>query len=196
MALVPVSGPAVEPLSLAETKAHLRVSGSAEDLLIASLITAARVHLELALGCAFITQSWSWFLDAWPRRARIELPLGPVRSITALRVLTAGDVVAIVPPTSILLTGRAVPPYVSLKDRTPWAQGAPQPAYAGNGIEIEFVAGFGNTPADVPEPIRRALLLLIAQWSDQRSPIEIGAGGAALPPEVAGLTTSYRQVRL
>ena len=72
MALVPVGGPAVEPVSLAEAKAHLRVTSTSEDLLIASLITAARVHLEVMLSCAFITQSWSWFLDDWPKRYRLD----------------------------------------------------------------------------------------------------------------------------
>ena len=84
MALVPLAGPAREPVSLAEAKAYLRVTGTSEDLLIASLITAARVHLEVVLSCAFIRQTWSWFLDDWPRRLRLDLPLGPVTGITAL----------------------------------------------------------------------------------------------------------------
>ena len=196
MALVPVSGPAVEPIELGQAKARLRVTSTSEDLLIASLITAARVHLELALSSAFITQSWSWFLDDWPKRVRLELPMGPVRAITAVRVLTAGDVVATLPPNSVLLTGGAVPPYLSLKDRRPWTKGAPQPAYAANGIEIEFVAGFGDAPADVPAPIRQALLLLVAHWYEQRGPIEVGHSGADLPAMVAALVGPYRQVRL
>ena len=66
MPLVLTSGPAVEPVTLAEAKAHLRVDGTAEDTLIASLIITSRLHLEAAPGLALITQSWSWFLDAWP----------------------------------------------------------------------------------------------------------------------------------
>jgi len=196
MSLIPINGPAVEPVSLAEAKAHLRITGTSEDLLVASLTTAARVHLELALSCAFVTQSWSWFLDDWPRRQRLELPLGPVQSIAAIRVLTVGDVVTTVSPESYLLTGRAHPPRLALADRRYWANGAPQPAYAANGIEIEFVAGFGDDPGDVPQSIRQALLLLIAHWYEQRAPIEIGQSGAELPPLVAELTAPYRQVRL
>lgn len=196
MALVPISGPAVEPVSLAEAKAHLRVSGTAEDLLIASLITAARVHLELALSCAFITQTWSWFLDAWPQRIRLELPLGPVRSISAARVLTAGDVITTLPPASYLLSGRTVPPRLSLKERAYWSKGAPSPAFGADGIEIEFIAGFGDAPADVPAPLRLALLLLIAHWFEQRAPIEVGRGGTELPPMIAELTAPYRQALL
>lgn len=122
MALVPISGPTAEPVSLAEAKAHLRVSGTSEDLLIASLITAARVHLELALSCAFITQTWSWFLDAWPQRMRLELPLGPAQSVSAVRVLTAGDIITTLPPASYLLSGRTVPPRLTLKERAYWSK--------------------------------------------------------------------------
>ena len=196
MALVPINGPAVEPVSLAEAKAHLRVSGTSEDLLIASLITAARVHLELALSCAFITQTWSWFLDGWPQRMRLELPLGPARSISAIRVLTAGDVITTMPAQSYLLTGRARPPRLTLKERGHWSNGGPQPAYGADGIEIEFIAGFGDAPADVPAPLRLALLLLIAHWFEQRAPIEVGRGGTELPPMIAELTAPYRQALL
>mgnify|MGYP001271768006 CR=1 FL=1 len=196
MVLVPTSGPTVEPVSLAETKIHLRVTGTSEDLLIASLITAGRVHLELALACAFITQTWSWFLDDWPKRLRLDMPLGPVQSVAAIRVLTSGDVVTTLPAQSYLLTGRSLPPRLTLKERGYWSSNAPSPAYGANGIEIEFIAGFGDTAADVPSPIRQALLLLIAHWFEQRSPIEVGRDGAELPPMVAELTAPYRQVRL
>jgi len=57
MALVLTSGPASEPVTLAEAKTHLRVDGSAEDTLIASLIITSRLHVEAGLGLALVTQS-------------------------------------------------------------------------------------------------------------------------------------------
>ena len=196
MALVPIAGPTSEPVSLAEAKAHLRVTGTSEDLLIASLITAARVHLELALSCAFITQTWSWFLDDWPARKRLELPIGPARGVVAIRVLTARDLITTLPAQSYQLTGSAIPPRLSLQDRGVWSRGAPQPAFGADGIEIEFVAGFGNAAADVPAPLRLAVLLLIAHWFEQRAPIEVGRGGTEFPPMIAELTAPYRQFLL
>ncbi len=42
MANILLSGPTVEPITLAEAKAHLRVDASGEDSLIQSLIMALR----------------------------------------------------------------------------------------------------------------------------------------------------------
>ncbi|HWK38638.1 MAG TPA: head-tail connector protein, partial [Hyphomicrobium sp.] len=75
MALVITSAPAVEPVTVSEAKAHLRVDGTAEDTLIGSLILTSRLHIEAALGLALMTQSWRLSLDAWPNGRELELPL-------------------------------------------------------------------------------------------------------------------------
>ena len=93
MPLVLTAGPAVEPVTLAEAKAHLRVDGTAEDTLIASLIVTSRLHVEAAVGLALITQSWSYFLDAWPPGPALKLPLRPVQSIAAVRLYDENAVV-------------------------------------------------------------------------------------------------------
>ena len=53
MSLVMTSGPALEPVSLAEAKAHLRLDDVAEDALLQSLIVTSRLHIEAALGLFF-----------------------------------------------------------------------------------------------------------------------------------------------
>lgn len=47
--------PSAEPLTLAEVKAHLRLDGSDEDALLASLISTAREHLERETGLCLIS---------------------------------------------------------------------------------------------------------------------------------------------
>ena len=140
MALVLTSGPAVEPVTLAEAKAHLRVDGSAEDRLIASLILTSRLHIEAALGLALITQSWRLLLDRWPEPARgaDAAAADPERSTAVMcsRRRHAGRSIA---ATAISLDGTAC-------RRASCGTGASWPASGrvANGIEIDFTAGYGD----------------------------------------------------
>ena len=61
-----ITPPAVEPVTLADAKAHLKVDTTDDDALITALITAARARAEWHTGRALITQSWTLWLDAWP----------------------------------------------------------------------------------------------------------------------------------
>jgi hypothetical protein len=61
-----VSGPAVEPVTLTEAKAHLREIDSTQDALIGTLISAARLHAETVCRRAFINQQWKMTADRFP----------------------------------------------------------------------------------------------------------------------------------
>ena len=195
MALVLTSGPAVEPVSLAEAKTHLRVDGSAEDTLISSLIITSRLHVEAALGLALITQSWSCFLDAWPASASsgsvVKLPLRPVQAIAGVLLYGPDESVETIAPETYLLDGAGVPPRLVRQGALAW----PAPKRTANAIEIAFVAGYGDAAADVPAPIRQAILLLVAHWYEHREPVEIGSSLAAVPQMVSELLHPYRMIR-
>lgn len=191
MALVMTSGPAVEPVTVSEAKAHLRVDGSAEDVLISSLILTSRLHIEAALGLALITQSWTLLLDAWPTGAAVALPLRPVQSITSVKVYAADQSAQTLAPADYMLEGHGAPPRLIRRGALWLAPG--QPA---SGIEIAFTAGFGNAPADVPAPIRHALLMLMTHWYEHRDPLEVGSLEANIPASVSELLMPYKVARL
>lgn len=191
MPLILTSPPAVEPVSLAEAKAHLRLDGAAEDVLIGSLILTSRLHIEAALGLALITQGWTLVLDRWPDRDSLSLPLRPVQSIAAVRVLAADGTPALLDPGSYLADTAATPPRL-VRTGPPW----PDPERAAGGIEIAFAAGFGPVPASVPEPLRQALLLLVAHWYEHRTPAEAGLAATAVPAALSELLLPYRLKRL
>lgn len=192
MALVLTSGPALEPISLAEAKAHLRIDGTFEDALIQSLIITSRLHIEAALGLALITQGWSLYLDRWPRSARIVIPMRPVSAISAVRLWTMGDTSESVPTSNLLLDNHSASARILWRGASP----PPEPLRPVNGIEIAMALGFGATPADVPPTIRHALLLLVAHWYENREPVEIGATSTAIPSMVAELLAPHRGRRL
>lgn len=190
MSLDLIAGPAVEPVSVAEAKAHMRIDGNAEDGFIASLITTSRLHVEAALGLALVTQRWLWRFDRWPDEGAVQLPLRPVQSVEAVRILPASGTAATVVSSSYTLDGAGNPARLMPK------AALPGPGVAINGIEMEFTAGFGAAAADVPAPVRQAVLLLVAHWYENREPVAVGAQPVPVPAMVSELLLPFRTVRL
>lgn len=189
MTLILTAGPAEEPVTLAEAKAFLRLDGTEEDALVTALVTAARATLEAETRRAFVTQSWRLTLDRWPGR-EIALPLAPVESIDAITVQVEGGTEA--PDASSYVADLAhEPPRLVVKRgvRMP----TPEPDAAG--IAIDFTAGHGGA-ADVPEPLRQAVLMLVAHWFETRSPVGFDVSATEIPMMVAALLAPYRRMRL
>ena len=148
--------------------------------------------VEAAVGLALVTQSWSYFLDVWPPDAALKLPLRPVQSVGAVRLYDENAVATTLPSSSYLLDGAGTPPRLVRQGSLAW----PRPGRVANGIEIAFTAGYGDAAADVPEPIRHAILLLVAHWHEHRSPLEVGPLAQPPPDMVAELLSPYRTARL
>ncbi len=192
MALILNSGPSVEPISLDEAKAHCRVDGIAEDTLIASLILAARMHIERSLNVALIEQGWSLYLDAWPDRAWVDLPLAPVIGLEAVRLYSPSDSFVTLNAGLFLLDGAGIRPRLVRREAQAW----PLPGRSANGIEIAFIAGYGSAADDVPMPIRLAIKMLVAHWYEMREPVLPSEAAQPLPLGIASLIAPYREVKL
>ncbi len=183
--------PASEPVSLGEAKLYLRLDGTDEDPLIATLIAAARHLVEAASGRRLIGQTWRIVLDAWPWRAGdgLRLPLSPVIAVTAARVIAHDGTAVMAPPGALALDAAADPP--TLRALGP----APAPPRPQAGVEIDLRAGFGETPEQVPAPLRQAILRLVGLWFDRRGDVA-EPEPARLPAEVAALIAPHRRGRL
>ncbi len=156
-----ITPPASEPISLDELKEHLRFDSDEEDTLLARLISTARGHVEAATKRVLITQTWRAFLDRWPVKRRVILPVAPVASIAEVRVLNDAGDASVISASSYMLEKARVPNMMILQS----AILAPT-AYA-NGIEIDMSCGYGAANA-VPAPLREAVLRLAGQWFEQR----------------------------
>ncbi len=85
-----LTAPAVEPLSLDEAKAFLRVEHGHDDETIAALTAGSRIHVEAQTRRALITQSWRISADCWPEDGRLPVRPGPLQEVTAARVYDDG----------------------------------------------------------------------------------------------------------
>ncbi len=191
MPLVLTTAAEREPVSLDEAKRYLRVESAVEDPVVASLVLAARLHIEGALDIAMLTQSWSLFLDCWPEDGRVDIPLGPLSSVDSVKVYGADEVAQTVSPTTYVVDLSSLRPRLIRNAGAVW----PTPGLSANGIEIAVTAGYGDTPDQVPAPIRQAMLMLVAHWYEQREPVAFDRPDE-LPHGVADLLKPYRQVRL
>jgi uncharacterized phiE125 gp8 family phage protein len=192
MPLILTSGPLVEPISLIEAKAHCRVDNDAEDTLIASLVLAARLHIERHLDLALISQNWSLYLDQWPGTSFIELPLAPLITVDAIRLYSNTGSSVSIDPGLYIIDQASRRPRVARND----GQGWPAPGRTINGIEIAFTSGYGATADDVPMPIRQAVKMLVAHWYEVREPVLLGHDAETVPSTVASLIAPYRSARL
>lgn len=191
MSFVMTTPPALEPVSVAEAKTHMRIDGDDEDVLIASLLLTSRLHIEVALSLALVTQSWRLTLDRWPGGRDLELPLTPLRSIDEIRVKNAAGVASVVPAESYLVDIASRPPRLVWNNQVP-----PAPHARANGIEIDITAGFGASGDSVPAPLKHAILMLTAHWYEHRDPSEVGSSDARIPDAVSALINPFRTIRL
>lgn len=181
--------PALEPLSLIDAKIFLRVDHDDDDDVISALISAARAHVEAQTRRALITQTWRLALDGWPGAGQIKARPAPVQSVIALRTYDAdGDALSHDP--AIFAVNREA----GLIAAPPWS--LPVPGRSLVGIEVDFVAGFGDAANAVPAPLLQAIRHLVAHWYDNRGLVALGSSLAIMPASVGAMISSYRVMAL
>ncbi|MGE7371039.1 head-tail connector protein [Neorhizobium sp. NPDC001467] len=189
MTYILTTPPTAEPITLAEAKAHLRLDGDEEDALVASLVATARQHLERETGLCLLAQNWRLCLDAWPRDGIVKIARYPLRAIEAVTVYDHAGMPAEVSLNAHLLDGEARPARLWLRD-------PPAPGQAMNGIEITFAAGFGEAGTDVPDVLKRALLVHVAHMFAFRGVVAAQDQPAGIPQGYERLIAAWRQRRL
>ena len=184
-----ITPPVAEPLTLAEIKAHLRIDGSAEDGLLTGLIKVAREHLERTTGLALISQGWRLYLDCWPQSGVLEISRGPVVSIEAVHAFDELGEESEVALAGHVLDGLCRPARL-------WLRESPVARQAINGIEVDFTAGFGESGADVPDTLKRAMLVHAAHCYEFRGAVPIEMQPASVPEGYDLLVAPFLMRRL
>jgi hypothetical protein len=205
-----VTGPAEEPVTLAEAKLHLRVDLTEDDTLITNLIKAARLKLEDYAGIKFISQTWLVSQDSFPfalvndwwdgvrdtavteLRAPckdIVLPIGPVSSVTSFNTFDDADQSYATPANIYALDKYSNQGRLSLRIGQIW----PTTILRGNGgIEITVVAGLAPDRASTPDDIKQAVLEAVSYWYENRGDLE---KLKLLPATAMGILEGYRRLK-
>ena len=153
--------PAVEPLSLAEAKLHLRVDIPDDDALISALITSVRQYAETITRRAFIQQTWQYVIDSFPGPTLTGVPWGKtftlpqhaieieksrVQQVTAIKYLDMSSTPQVMPPSSYTVDYTSEPCRITPVFGQIWPIPLPQIG----ACNVQFVAGFAAPVAFNP----------------------------------------------
>lgn len=164
--LVLKTAPTVEPVTTAEAKTHMRITTSDDDTYIATLIIAARRHVEGYMNRALINQTWNYYLNCFPYdKSYIEIPIGNLSSVTSVKYINSADASTTWTATNYIVDTYSTPGRIVLAYNKDWPSFVEKPV---NAVNIEFVSGYGSAATAVPETIKQALLLLVEHWFDNR----------------------------
>jgi uncharacterized phiE125 gp8 family phage protein len=142
---------------------------STEDAELNIAIAAARRFAEWVLSWrAFITQTLEFWLDEFPDKNGIELPMPPLQSVSSIKYYDTSDVEYTIAPTEYFQDTKSEPGWVVLNDGKSWPTTTLRPA---NGVCLTFIAGYGAAGSDVPADIRQALLLMLNDFYEHRGDI-------------------------
>lgn len=166
--------PAAEPVTASEAKLHARIDDDTDNAAVAGMIKAARELAETYTRRAFVTQTWQLFMDAFPSERFIELPRPPLVSVTHVKTYTDADVAATFSASSYYVDTISSPGRIVLRDSASW----PDVARVANGVEIQYVAGYGEQ-GDVPQSIKTGVLHLVAWLYEHRGDAQM------VPPDSA-----------
>lgn len=199
MELIQLEAPTAPVLTMEAAKGWLRVNFADEDSSIAALIAAATARFDGrdgVLGRCLMPQTWQLRQAGFP--PVITLPLPPTIEVLAIEYIDADGVVQTLTPSAyeVIVGGwRAA--------RITPAPGASWPATKAShldAVRITFRAGYapaGSPPTSrVPEPIRHAIMMLVADWFDARGNHIVGPIGQPLPIATEALVAPYRVVSL
>lgn len=186
MNLRTVTAPPVEPITLAEAKAHLGIGDeatAAQNAYITGLIQVAREYAEHYTGRALVQRTLELTLPSFSYE--IELPRPPLVSVSYVKYLeTAGGVLTTVDPAQYQVDTYQEPGVLR-----PAHNSSGWPAVRGdyNAVQIGYVAGYPlvGSPADyvsnIPAAARQWMKIRVGQWFEFREPIIVGTIIASIP---------------
>ena len=159
-----ITPPAALPVSLAEAKLNLRIDGNEQDTMIEVWLHGITAHAEHVTGRSFVNQTWRVTLDAFPDA--IELPV-PVSSVT-VKYLDEAGAEQTLDPADYIVDSVSEPGYAVPGVGKAW----PTTCDRINAVNVDVVAGYGETEASIPKGIKLYILARLVEQYDPAIRVE------------------------
>ena len=185
--------PIVEPVSTADAKSFLRVTGSQDDTLIDDMVKAARQYIENQTKRALISQTLEMVCDGFPASRFIYLERAtPLVSVTSIDYLDSAGASQTLSSSKYTVDTYSTPGRVSLKEGQTW----PTTDNDINTVTITYVAGSANVAAleNSYFDLVQCIKALVASWFENRESFVTmpGISGIDIPDTVTSIINQYR----
>lgn len=205
-----VTQPAREAVELNDVRRHIKASSNDDNFSISLIVEAARHYIEKASGRYLINTEMKMYLNEWgsgempwwdgmregafvDQADYIEIPYGPLQSVTHIKTYDDTDTATTWASTNYFVDNRKQD-LGRIKPRS--GQSWPVFTRPTNGIEIQFVAGYGETAKDVPANVKLALMMQCAHLYQNRGDLITGSIVTEAPRGVEDLINQFKIKRL
>ena len=191
--LIEETGVAEADLPLEPFKAHLRMGSgfgteTVQEPVLASFLRAAIAAIEARTGKALISRLFTMTVQEWADPQAQALPVGPVRQIVSVTVVSRDAMETVIEPQRYWLVRDMKAPLLK-------PSGAMLPFIPPQGsVRVVFEAGLGESWGAVPADLQQAVLMLAAHYYEYRHETRLGDG--CMPFGVSSLIERYRPLRI
>jgi uncharacterized phiE125 gp8 family phage protein len=187
-----ITGPAFEPVTLAELKAHSIVEFSDDDQYLVDLLRTATAQVENDTARALVKQSWEVIYDCFP--ALIRLPVSPLLAVTSIKYYDTDGVQQTLAATEYEVLSHGIAGRITPAPTKSWPSTETGRLDA---VTVLFDAGYididgsGNPINDAPYPLKQAIMVLAAHLYENREIVMTGLSVAELPMSYKSLIQPY-----
>jgi uncharacterized phiE125 gp8 family phage protein len=170
----------------AEAKDFLKVDTSADDTLIDNLIKAATESCQIYTNQYFLNTVVEQYSDKWSEV--YTLYKSPVSSITHIKYYDTNDAEQTLAASNYILDDVSKPARIGLAvDAT-----LPDLADRINAVHVKYTVGYGTASSDVPDGIKSAVLITLANFYENRQSVITGRTATELPLSSQYLLNQYK----
>lgn len=173
--------PTAEPVTLADIKAHARITIDDDDALVTTLAIAAREYVERVTRRQLMTAQYELRMNWWPPDVKFTLPFPPLVSVQSIYYEDTFGNQNLWDPSQYIVDANREPGTIWLAWNIVW----PNIRGYQDSVIVDYTAGYGA--GNVPFLAQLAIKWLVSLWYENRE-------AALAGPELSELPNGLQQI--